>query len=279
MATIIPISSNQKNRHTDRRRELKNKRTFRTLLGLIRTLLITGFAGGSFWLLTLPNWVIRDSKEIEVAGNKFLTVNEVRNLIPLSYPQPLLTLSTEKLTEKLETQAPFEDITINREILPPKITVKVVERQPVAIAFAPMVKTSKIIQIGYLDAQGILVPNQFYKSVKDKNTLPTFKITGIPDQYLPYWKNVYSLITQSEVKIKEINWQNPNNIIFHTELGIVYMGGNISQLTTQLMMLAKMKKLPQKVNPSEIILIDLSDPDFPSIKQKKPPETKKEPEK
>ena len=287
MAKIIPISSPPKkgrkiipSQKNNRRQELKSKRRLRTLLALVRTLLIMSLAGGAFWLLTLPKWVIRSGEDIEIEGNQFLSDDEVRSMMPLSYPQPVLTLSTENLKEKLKEKAPFEQIVISKAILPPEITVKVVERQPVAMALAPVFspsqKKTKITRVGYLDEKGILVPNKFYQSIPDpEKSLPNFKIIGIPEQYLPYWPDLYSLISQSEVKITEINWQNPNNLILKTELGQVHLGPYTSQFPKQLMMLAKMKSLTKKVHPSQIIYLDLSDPNFPSFKPKKLPETDK----
>jgi cell division protein FtsQ len=280
MATIIPLSSERRKNRKQRRQQLKTKRTLTTLLAVLRTLLIVSFAGGAFWLLTLPNWVIRSSEQLKIEGNEFLSEAEVRTLIPLSYPQPLLTLSIPELKKKLKTKAPFEEIFIKREILPPEITIKVVERQPVAIALAPTFSDSSkkrtIIQVGYLDAHGILVPNEFYQTLKDREKIvPLLKIIGMPEQYLPYWQQLYPLVSQSEVEIKEINWQNPNNLILKTELGTIYLGAYTSQFPSQLMTLAKMKKLTHNFPPSQVSYIDLSDPDFPSLKPKQAPKIDK----
>lgn len=264
-----------------RRQELKSKRRLKTLLVALRTLLITSLAGGTFWLVTLPDWVIRNSDEIEIEGNQFLSVEEIRSLIPLSYPQPLLQLSIEELTEKLKAKAPFEDISISRTIIPPSITIKIEERQPVAMAFAPVSSSpnhkAQVVKVGYLDAKGILVPKEFYQDASARGLkIPIFKVIGFPEQYLPYWEQLYGLINQFELKITEIDWQDPNNLILKTELGKVYLGAYTSKLPQQLTVLAKMKQLPEKVHPSQIIYIDLSDPQWPSIKQKTPPHSEKE---
>ena len=65
-----------------RRQELKSKRRLKTLLAGLRTLLITCLAGGMFWLVTLPKWVIRNSDDIDIKGNQFLCVDEIRSLVP-----------------------------------------------------------------------------------------------------------------------------------------------------------------------------------------------------
>lgn len=275
--TTIPISSNQLR---NRRRELKTKRTLRSISVTLRTLAIIGFAGGAFWLVTLPDWVIRNKEQIEVEGNKFLSKQEVRSLIALSYPQPLLNLSTEALKKNLQDKPPFQEVTINREILPPQLKVQVLERQPVAIAWGAVInkETNKVTvtKLGYLDITGILVPNEFYKNIDEKKLpIPLFKVIGNYQNYRPYWQNIYSLIIQSEVKITEINWQDPNNLILKTELGTVYLGAYLeTKFPQQLMLLAKMKQLPKKIPLSQIKSIDLTDPEVPSVKYIQPPKPK-----
>ena len=277
MSSNVLISST---RLQYRRKELKSKRRLKTLLATLRTLSIASLAGGIFWLVTLPNWVIRSSSEIDILGNQFLSVDDIRSLIPLSYPQALLKLSTEELTEKLKARAPFEDIIVSREIFPPGVTIKLEERQPVALALAPVTSSqshkTKITKLGYLDVKGILVPHKFYQNATAKKVkLPNFKVIGIPEQYLMYWQQLYDLIARSEVKITEVDCQDPNNLILKTELGKVHVGAYTSKLPEQLMVLAKMKRLLEKVHPTQISYIDLTDPQWPSIKQKKPPQNNK----
>lgn len=273
MATTIPISSHELK---NRRKKLKTKRTLQFLGTILRTLFLLCVAGGSFWLVTLPNWVIRNSEHIQVEGNEFLSDNEVRSLIPLDYPQPLLTLSIPELTEKMTKKIPFENIVINREILPPQISIQVVEREPVAIAIVPVLNNNSkkmiLSKVGYLDKKGILISNQFYQNVQDEKLLPTFKIIGNPEKYGPYWQNLFMFINQSTIKITEVDWQDPNNLILKTELGTIYIGAySESKFPIQLSMLSKMKSLKNKIYPNKIVYIDLSDPDLPSLKQNKIP--------
>ena len=76
------------------------------------------------------------------------------------------------------------------------------------------------------------------------------------------------MIQQSEVKINKIDWQNPSNLILITELGKVYIGSYTSKFPQQLTMLAKLRTITQKIPREEIIYLDLTDPELPSIKQK-----------
>lgn len=263
---------------SNKTKELKKERRLKAFLIITRTLLISSFALGALWLLVLPNWVIRSQNEIKVKGNQFLSEQEVRSLIPFSYPQPLVTMTIANLEQKLETNTPFSDVVITRKILPPELIIDVTERQPVAIAQTTRLENNqnKIIQLGYLDDQGILMENKFYQDIpQEKLKLPTLKIIGIPDQYLPHWQNLYSLVKLSEVKIKTIDWRNPTNLILDTELGKVHLGAySLNTFPEQLKMLAKMKQLPQKISRDQILYLNLSNPDYPYVKEKPKPKPK-----
>ncbi len=263
-----------------RRDEIKNQRRWRDTVSILRSLLIMSLTGGIFSVLTLPHWVIRDSQQIKIEGNDLLTDEELHSLIPLQYPQSLLKLSTSQLTEDLQKKVPLANIIVTKELLPPSLTIKVTEKKPVAMAFtsilSPKTKKLELKQIGYLDKDGIFVSNKVYKQLRQKQgQLPKLKILGTPQVYLYYWQDLYNLINQSSVKISEIDWQNPTNLILTTELGKVHIGGYNSKFSQQLMVLEKLKAITEKIPREKIIYIDLTDPEMPSIKEKKLPKKEK----
>ncbi|MGI0479938.1 cell division protein FtsQ/DivIB [Geminocystis sp. CENA526] len=260
----------------NRRDELKNQRRWRSFVSVTRTLLIMSLTGGVFWFLTLPEWVIQDVQQINIEGNELLTDDEIRGLIPLQYPQSLLQLSTKDLTEALQKKVPLANIVIRRELLPPNLTIRVTEKKPVAVAFAmqvdPKTKKMALQQVGYIDIDGIFVSNELYQNLAQQPELkPTLRMIGTPQTYLAYWQDFYNLLSQSAVKITQVNWQNPTNIILTTELGTVYLGAYTSRFPQQLMVLEKLKSITSKIPRERIIYIDLTVPEMPSIKEKKPP--------
>jgi cell division protein FtsQ len=140
---------------------------------------------------------------------------------------------------------------------------------------SPKTKKLELKRIGYVDKDGIFVSNQVYKEFQKKSEqLPSLKVIGTPQIYLPYWQDLYNLIAQSSVKISEIDWQNPTNLILTTELGKVYIGAYNSKFPQQLMVLEKLKVITTKIPRERIVYIDLTDPEMPSIKEKKPPKQK-----
>ncbi len=257
-----------------RREERKKERRWRDFIAVVRFLLIVSFTGGVFWFVTLPNWVIKNSQQIDIEGNNLLSDDEVRSLIPLQYPQSLLQLSTQELSNNLQTLAPVKNIVIQKELFPPTLTIRLEEKKPVAIALAPEIeeKTNKLTieSIGYVDEDGVFVSNQVYKNLKENpEQLPKLKIIGMPRTYLPYWQELYSFLSQSTVKINTIDWQNPTNLVLLTDLGKVYLGAYTSKkFPEQLMILEKLKPITQQVRQEDIIYIDLTDPEIPSINKK-----------
>lgn len=264
----------------NRRDELKSQRRWRNFVSVTRTLLIMSLTGGMFWFLTLPEWIIKDSQQIKIQGNELLTEDEIRSLIPLEYPQSLLQLSTKDLTEGLQKKIPLTNVVVTRELLPPNLTITVTEKKPVALALAvqmsPTTKKSALKEVGYIDIDGVFVSNELYQNLAQKPELkPELKILGFPQTYLAYWEDFYSLLSQSSVKITQVDWQNPTNLVLNSELGTVYLGPYTSKFGQQLMVLEKLESITSKVPKERIIYIDLTDPEIPSIKEKKPPKEDK----
>lgn len=258
----------------NRREERKKERRWRNLMAIVRFLLIFSLTGGVFWFVTLPKWAITNNKQIEIDGNNLLSDDEVRSLIPLKYPQSLLQLSTQELSNNLQKLAPVKNIVIQKELFPPSLKIKLEEKKPVAIALAPKIneKTHQLTiqSIGYVDEDGIFVSNQVYQNLKENpEQLPKLKIIGTPQTYLPYWQELYSFLSQSTVKINTIDWQNPTNLVLVTDLGKIYLGAYSSKkIPKQLTILEKLKSITQQVRREDIIYIDLTDPEIPSISKK-----------
>lgn len=97
----------------------KKERRWRDFIAVVRFLMILSLTGGVFWFITLPNWVIKNSQQIDIEGNNLLSDDEVRSLIPLQYPQSLLKLSTQELGKNLQTLAPVNNVVIQKELFPP----------------------------------------------------------------------------------------------------------------------------------------------------------------
>ncbi len=250
----------------NRRQKLQRRRRIKFWQGIWRSLLVSGMAGGLVWAVALPNWVIRKPEQIEIEGNQLLSVQAVRALIPMSYPQSILQLQPSSVSKGLEDQGPIAEAKTTRQLLPPSLTIEVSERKPVAIALPNQGTNS---EIGYLDEEGVWMAKSSYTGIEHNIQLPTLKVTGLNSQYITYWQEIYRAIIRSGVKIFEINFQDPNNLVLKTDLGEVHLGSYTTQIfPEQLRILAQMGNLNSKVEGSKIDYIDLQNPQAPALKMK-----------
>lgn len=274
MTSIASVSQTEL---SQRRQKLRRQRRVKSFQAIWRTLAVTGLAGGLFWVTTLPAWVIRKPEQIVIEGNRLLSSQAIRAQLPLSYPQYLLRLQPQVIAQKLELEAPIADATVTRQLLPPSLTISVKERLPVAIAQSPASADRKKSS-GLIDAQGVWMPLESYTASQvAPDSLPSLKVIGMSDQYRLYWPELYRAVSHSPVKVAEIDWQDPANLILKTEQGIVHFGPYGSRFAYQLRVLDQMRELPAHLNANQIAYIDLKNPDSPAIQMVKPKEpTKKE---
>lgn len=259
MANITSVS---RSGLTQRRRILRRHRHLKVFQAFWRTLAVSGLLGGLVWATTRPIWVLSESNQIVIEGNKFLSDQAIQSLLPLSYPQSLLRIQPEAIAQSLESQPPIAEATVTRQLFPPGITVQVKERVPVALALTKLPKGSST---GLLDQNGVWIPIESYGSLSSTLELPKLKIISLPEQYRPYWTQLYQAVSHSPVKVIEIDCQDPANLILKTELGIVHLGPYSSQLAHQLKVLAQMRQLPAHLNASQITYIDLKNHKAPLV--------------
>jgi len=244
-----------------------------------RTIAVSGLAGGLAWVITLPGWVIRQPEQVAIAGNRFLSAQAIQSLLPMAYPQSLLQLEPQAIAAQLESKAPIAEATVARQLFPPRLIVQVKERYPVAmISDLPIAQTAKekdtkpaadVSNVGFLDAKGVWIPIESYTSFDQSFKLPSLKIVGYQEQKRSQWAELYQAVSQSPVKVTEIDWRDPSNLILKTELGIFHFGSYSSRFTEQIQAMDQLRKLPERLNPKQIAFIDLQNPDTPSIQMHK----------
>jgi cell division protein FtsQ len=171
MANIASVSQTEL---TTRRKKLRRARRIKSFQSLWRSLLAGGMATSLVWAITLPNWVIRKPEQIVIEGNHFLSSKTIRSLLPLSYPHSLLQVQPQAIAKSLESQAPIVKATVSRQLMPPGLTIQVVERKPVAIAQAPTSQNAKTSNptssSGLLDEQGVWLPKSSYTQLEQSQS-------------------------------------------------------------------------------------------------------------
>jgi cell division protein FtsQ len=279
MASFASVSETELGR---RRQQLQRIRRARLATVVWQMLAASGMAAGLLWWIAQPTWLIARSEQVKVEGNHWLSEKAVRSLMPLSYPQSLWGIQPQALASKLEATGPIAKAKVTRNLFPPSLMVEVVERLPVAVAQPSMLVGRKNDQqkVGWLDAKGGWMPFDSYTTDKQsqnssignnsqetqsQRSLPTLKVIGNLELYRAEWPKFYQGLSGLTVKVFEIDWQNPNNLILKTEIGTVHLGPPSSRTIEQLKVLNRMRQLPKQLDSSKIAYIDLKNPDSPIV--------------
>jgi cell division protein FtsQ len=252
----------------ERRQALRSQRRWQTVQSLWQFFLVTTLAAGLCWGVALPYWNIAEEKQVTIDGHQLMTADKVRSLLSLSYPQSLWQVKTHQLKTQLQDLPPIAEVLVTRELFPPQLMVTIKERQPVAIAITNQ-------SHGFLDAEGIFIPNNFYRQDAPELKQLSLTVKDFQPQYRPYWVKLYPVINNSPVKILAVDWSNSSNLVLKTEVGMVHFGSYNSQFPKKLTVLARMKKLSSKVAKERIVYIDLTNPAYPTVKIKPEPTKKK----
>ena len=263
-----------------RRKKLRKKRQMRIIQAMWRTFAISGLAGGLLWMAIQPIWVLTDARDIVISGNQLLSQQAIQSLLVLSYPRSLWRIEPSQIAQSLKLEPTIAQATVTRRLFPPGLIVQIKERVPVAIAQTRQKQNSdtnsKKPSVGLLDASGVWMPLEKYTSL-NRSELPSLKVIGLPEQYRPYWASFYQALSQSSVKVMEIDWQDPTNLILKTELGKVYLGTPSSHIPEKIRVMAQMRHLPAQLNLSQIEYIDLKNPDHPIVQMNHKPSNSQTP--
>lgn len=278
MTSIVSVSpANLSQRRQTLRRQKRQQAVYR----FGRTLALSCLAGGLVWGSTQPVWVIHKPEQIAIEGNQILSDRAIRALLSLTYPESLLRIEPQAMAEKLQAQQSLiAKATVTRQLFPPSLTIQIQERYPVAIACGNVIchiptatkerKTPSGTALGLLDESGAWMSFKGYNAIQKSFPLPSLKIIGKREQYLPYWSQLYPVIHRSPVKVSQIDWQDSENIKLKTELGMVHLGPYSDQLSEQLNVLDRLRQLSAKLNGRQIAYIDLKKPEAPAIQLLQP---------
>lgn len=264
---MASIASIRQRRLMRKRKRLRGQRRLQWLQASWRLLVSVGFAAGAVWAATLPNWMIQTPQQVNIRGGRLLNREDIRELASLSYPQSILRLSPEAIADKIEKNPLIAQANVSRELFPPAIAIRVRERQPVAVAKIPpsagATAASQYQSVGLLDAEGHWFPLKGMAA--ESIELPNLTTIGFPSVYRSHWQEVYQAIAEAPFTVREIHWQNPNNIILKTEMGTVHLGPYQKQFRQQLQQLERLRRLPNQIAQSEIAYIDLRNPEAPAV--------------
>lgn len=262
-----------------RRRRLRRHRRIRALQAFWRLLVVMGLAGGAIWLIKSPIWVIQSPEQITIEGNELLSPERVRSLLPMHYPKPLWAVQPEAIAKELEAGGPIAQAVVTRHLWPPGVTIQIQERRPVAIAqdYSPdptdPVLAMENTNAGLLDATGAWIPLEDYTLLNPAVQMPALTVVGMRAGDREQWVAIYAELNRFQatanapVRITELDWRDPGNLILSTELGHVHLGvyQSPSLFTQQLQALNQMRQLSKNTEFRPIEYIDLRRPESPLL--------------
>lgn len=255
---------------TLRRQQLRQRRRTRAIQAVWRLVLVSGLAVAIAWGALLPIWVIYQPQQIIIQGNQLLSPQTIYDLLPIQYPQRLVSIKPEAIAQTLKSEAPVGEVAVIRQLFPPALIIRIQERRPVAIAHQSgsafvTGQPAGSSQVGLLDELGNWIPMQNVTELSQQIQLPELKVFGNVEQFHANWAVFYGEVSKSPVKISEIDWRDPANIILATELGVVHLGEFSPKLAQQLQVLDRMRRFPEKIDVSQLQYIDLRNPLSPSL--------------
>jgi cell division protein FtsQ len=101
MAGIAPTTRAEL---TQRRKLLRRQRRAQRWQSWARFLVVSSLAALALWALRQPVWVLRDANQLRVEGNQYLSVQTIRNLVPIQYPQSIFRTQPEAIAAALKRQ-------------------------------------------------------------------------------------------------------------------------------------------------------------------------------
>ena len=232
-----------------------NNRSF-LLLFLFTTSLIS--------LKTLKKVNIQD---IRISGSELFSQNDIVKNSSLKFPIRLILINAYFLEKELKQNLSLKNVSVNRELFPFGLKVKVNTRTPIAYG-ERLLNKEKIF--GFIDKDGIFIEKQNVEEKKFKGL--TIKVFGWKEKFKKVLSEIFIAQENYDFDIVKISF-SPNGFltIEEKDLQTILLGFNPNLINYQLQIINNLKNEFNKNNfPEEIDNIDLTDPNKPIIKVFKP---------
>ena len=218
-------------------------------------------------LITLKTLKKVNIKDIRISGDELFSQNDVVKNSSLKFPIRLIFINTNFLEKELEQNLSLKNVSVNRELFPFGLKVKVNARTP--IAYGEKILNNKKI-LGFIDKDGIFIDR---KNVDQKNlTELTIQVYGWKEKFKKILSEIFIAQKNFEFELVKITF-SPNGFLTVEEkdLKTIFLGFNPNLINFQLQIINNLKNEFKKNNFSEKIdNIDLTDPNKPKIKVFKP---------
>ncbi len=207
-------------------------------------------------------------ENIEI-NNNFISKEDILHNSSLQLPKRLILIQTNALEQEIKDNLSLKYISINKQLFPFGLKIYVKTRRPVA--YAETTKDNELVK-GYIDSEGIFIPEEFVNLNQNKNDYFNLKIYGWRISSSKQIAEILKINDSTEINIHEIHISKNGFIKLKEEdLNTVLIGFDKDKITTQLDYLIEIKRqLKKEEFYLDIEVLDLTDPINPEIKVFKP---------
>ena len=206
-------------------------------------------------------------KDIRISGSELFSQNDIVKNSSLKFPIRLILINTYFLEKELKQNLSLKNISVNRELFPFGLKVKVNTRTPIAYG-ERILNKEKIF--GFIDKDGIFIKKQNVEEKKFNGL--TLKVFGWKEKFKKVLSEIFIAQENYDFDIVKISF-SPNGFltIEEKDLQTILLGFNPNLINYQLQIINNLKNEFKRNNFSEKIdNIDLTDPNKPKIKVFKP---------
>ena len=218
-------------------------------------------------LLSIKTFKKVDPQDIRISGSKLFSQNDLVKNSSLNFPIRLIFVETNLLEKELKQNLSLKNVSVNRELFPFGLKVKVKTRTP--IAYGEKILNGKKI-LGFIDRDGIFINR---KNADEKNLSNlTLQVFGWKEKFKKTLSKILVAQENYEFELVKISF-SPNGFVTVDEKDLkkIFLGFNTNLIDYQLQIINKLKNEFKKNNFSKKIdNIDLTDPNKPKIKVFKP---------
>ena len=206
-------------------------------------------------------------QDIRISGSELFSKNDIKKNISLKFPIRLIFIETKFLEKELKKNLSLKNVSVNRELFPFGLKVKVNTRTPIAYG-EKILNDEKIF--GFIDKDGIFIDRKNLDK-KNLNKL-TIKVFGWKEKFKKIISEIFIAQENSEFELVKITF-SPNGFltIEEKDLKTIFLGFKPNLINYQLQIINNLKNEFKKNSFSKKIdNIDLTNPDKPKIKVFKP---------
>ena len=202
-------------------------------------------------------------KDIRISGSELFSQNDIVKNSSLKFPIRLILINTYFLEKELKQNLSLKNISVNRELFPFGLKVKVNTRTPIAYG-ERILNEEKIF--GFIDKDWIFIKKQNVEEKKFNGL--TIEVFGWKEKFKRVLSEIFIAQENYDLDISKISF-SPNGFLTVEEkdLQTILLGFNPNLIKYQLQIINNLKNEFNRNNFSEKIdNIDLTDPNKPKIK-------------